>query len=84
MRRGIIMLVAGLCLAGPAMAQRTEKWVERDSVGRTTGTVERQRNGDLVRRDAMGRTVGKDERTDRGYVRRDAMGRTTGKVTKER
>jgi hypothetical protein len=79
-----VMAVTLVLASGGAMAQ-SRTWVERDELGRKTGTVEQTDSGDLIRRDAQGRTESKAERQkDGGYVVKDALGRPRARVERER
>ncbi len=67
-------------LAGPALA---ETLVQRDALGRRTGTIEIEPNGRQILRDAAGRRTGTIEPDGPNrMVVRDAAGRRIG--TQER
>ena len=77
-----LLLVAALN-APPALAT-AGTLVERDALGRRTGTVEARPDGGAVLRDAQGRRTGTVERSGDTLIRRDAQGRRVGTVGRAR
>ena len=77
MIRRATLAVLLIALASPAAGKETV--VQRDALGRRTGTAEIQPNGRATFRDAMGRKTGTAEPGPGGStVLRDAQGRRTG------
>lgn len=78
--RVFITAAVFLALAGPTLA---ETIVQRDSLGRRTGTIEVAPDGRQILRDAVGRRTGTIEPDGpKRMVVRDALGRRIG--TQER
>jgi YD repeat-containing protein len=75
------MPLAAALVTLPALAT-AGTLVERDAMGRRTGTVETRPDGGAVLRDAQGRRTGTVERSGDRWIRRDAQGRRVG--TQER
>ena len=78
----LIILATSPALASDLLPQAVGKpLIQRDELGRRTGTIEKSLTGQYVIRDEMGKRTGTIEKSLTGdYVIRDEMGRRKGTI----
>jgi hypothetical protein len=85
---GVIIVVLAIAIIVAAVAGSAHAGspplVERDALGRRTGTIETRPDGGAVVRDAMGRRRETIEPSVQGWVRRDPNGRRLGTIERGR